>query len=80
MTTVFITATGTDIGKTYLTAALIRHLRRQGADTVVGFPNFSIGCLDAGKALAVPAKFFHALIQEHVRAARLQILHGLFHE
>ena len=30
MTAIFITATGTDIGKTYVTAALIRHLRQMG--------------------------------------------------
>ena len=30
MTAVFITATGTDIGKTFLTAGLIRHLRARG--------------------------------------------------
>ncbi len=30
MATCFITATGTDIGKTYLTAGLIRHFRAQG--------------------------------------------------
>jgi dethiobiotin synthetase len=30
MTAVFVTATGTDIGKTFITAGLIRHLRDQG--------------------------------------------------
>jgi dethiobiotin synthetase len=30
MTAVFITATGTDIGKTFLTAGLIRHIRGAG--------------------------------------------------
>src|SRR5262249_14989948 len=30
MTAVFITATGTDIGKTFLTAGLIRHIRSAG--------------------------------------------------
>ena len=30
MTAIFVTATGTDIGKTYITAALIRHLRAAG--------------------------------------------------
>jgi len=30
----FITATGTDIGKTYVTAGLLRHLRAQGASAI----------------------------------------------
>src|SRR6185437_15627892 len=30
MSAFFVTATGTDIGKTYVTAGLIRHLRAQG--------------------------------------------------
>ena len=30
MTTIFITATGTDIGKTFVTAGLIRHIRAAG--------------------------------------------------
>jgi dethiobiotin synthetase len=30
MTAIFVTGTGTDIGKTYVTAGLIRHLRRTG--------------------------------------------------
>ena len=30
MSALFVTATGTEIGKTFLTAALVRHLRRQG--------------------------------------------------
>jgi len=30
VTAIFVTATGTDIGKTYITAALIRHLRAAG--------------------------------------------------
>lgn len=30
MTAIFITGTGTDVGKTYVTAALIRHLRQMG--------------------------------------------------
>jgi dethiobiotin synthetase len=29
---IFVTATGTDVGKTYVAASLIRHLRRQGHD------------------------------------------------
>jgi dethiobiotin synthetase len=30
MTAIFVTATGTDVGKTFVTAGLIRHLRRSG--------------------------------------------------
>ena len=30
MTTIFITATGTDVGKTFIAASLIRHFRRMG--------------------------------------------------
>ena len=30
MTAVFVTATGTDIGKTFVTAGLIRHFRAAG--------------------------------------------------
>ena len=30
MTTIFVTATGTDVGKTFVTATLIRHLRANG--------------------------------------------------
>ncbi|HEY9346938.1 MAG TPA: dethiobiotin synthase, partial [Inquilinus sp.] len=30
MSALFVTATGTEIGKTFITAALIRYLRRQG--------------------------------------------------
>src|SRR5271155_98716 len=34
MSAFFITATGTDIGKTYVTAGLLRHLRSEGASTI----------------------------------------------
>ena len=34
MSAFFVTATGTDIGKTYVTAGLLRHLRREGASAV----------------------------------------------
>ena len=30
MTAIFVTATGTDIGKTFVTAGLIRHYRKAG--------------------------------------------------
>ena len=30
MSAIFITATGTDVGKTYVAASLIRHLRQMG--------------------------------------------------
>ena len=32
MTAIFVTATGTDIGKTFVTAGLIRHYRKAGGD------------------------------------------------
>jgi dethiobiotin synthetase len=34
MSAFFVTATGTDIGKTYVTAGLLRHLRRDGASAI----------------------------------------------
>src|SRR5271168_1970607 len=34
MSAFFVTATGTDIGKTYVTAGLLRHLRREGASAI----------------------------------------------
>jgi dethiobiotin synthetase len=34
MSAFFVTATGTDIGKTYVTAGLLRHLRGQGASAI----------------------------------------------
>ena len=34
MSAFFITATGTDIGKTYVTAGLLRHLRSEGASAI----------------------------------------------
>ena len=34
MSAFFVTATGTDIGKTYVTAGLLRHLRHEGASAI----------------------------------------------
>ncbi|HTW36409.1 MAG TPA: dethiobiotin synthase [Rhizomicrobium sp.] len=34
MSAFFVTATGTDIGKTYITAGLLRHLRAEGASAI----------------------------------------------
>ena len=34
MSAFFVTATGTDIGKTYVTAGLLRHLRGEGASAI----------------------------------------------
>ncbi len=54
MSAFFVTATGTDIGKTYITAGLIRHLRAQGKDArafkpvVSGFEMASAASSDPG--------------------------------
>ena len=58
MSAVFITATGTDIGKTFVTAGLIRHLRASGRDVdalkpvVTGFDPAHPEASDAGVLLA----------------------------
>ena len=58
MSTVFITATGTDIGKTFVTAGLIRHLRASGRDVdalkpvMTGFDPAHPEASDAGVLLA----------------------------
>lgn len=54
----FVTATGTDLGKTYLTAALVRHWRRAGLDPLAlkpvqsGFEQADAATSDAGRLLA----------------------------
>jgi dethiobiotin synthetase len=56
MPAVFITATGTDIGKTFVTAGLARHLRRQGRKVAVLKPvvsGFDIGTLPASDSVAL---------------------------
>ena len=54
----FVTATGTDLGKTYLTAALVRHWRRAGLEPLAlkpvqsGFAAAEAAVSDAGRLLA----------------------------
>lgn len=64
MTAIFVTATGTDIGKTFVTAGLVRHWRAAGAPVdalkpvMTGFDPAEAGGSDAGlllKGLGRPA-------------------------
>jgi dethiobiotin synthetase len=64
MTGYFVTATGTDIGKTYVSAALLRHWRGEGRavaalkPVVSGFDPAAVASSDTGQllaAMAVPA-------------------------
>ena len=54
----FVTATGTDLGKTFLTAALVRHWRRAGLEPLAlkpvqsGFTEADAASSDAGRLLA----------------------------
>jgi dethiobiotin synthetase len=58
MTAFFVTATGTDIGKTYVTAGLVRHLRAKGEavsalkPVASGFTMADAATSDAGQLLA----------------------------
>jgi dethiobiotin synthetase len=58
MTAIFITATGTDIGKTFVAAGLIRHLRASGREVdalkpvATGFDPGAAAASDAGVLLA----------------------------
>ena len=58
MTAIFITATGTDVGKTFVAASLIRHLREMGRDVeaikpiVVGYEPAQAAASDPGVLLA----------------------------
>ncbi len=58
MSAIFITATGTDIGKTFVAAGLIRHLRAQGREVdarkpvVTGFAPDQAATSDPGQLLA----------------------------
>jgi dethiobiotin synthetase len=58
VTTLFITATGTDIGKTFVTAGLIHALRRQGRTidalkpVLSGYDPAQLAASDAGQLLA----------------------------
>jgi dethiobiotin synthetase len=57
MTAVFVTATGTDVGKTFVTAGLIRELRKQGRPVqalkplISGFDPNAVGASDTGVIL-----------------------------
>lgn len=57
MTGYFVTATGTDIGKTYVSANLLRHWRREGLaiaalkPVMSGFDPSQLGASDAGQLL-----------------------------
>lgn len=57
MTGYFVTATGTDIGKTYVSANLLRHWRREGLAVAAlkpvmsGFDPAHLGASDAGQLL-----------------------------
>ncbi len=58
MSAIFITATGTDIGKTFVATSLIRHLRRMGRlveaikPVVSGFDPVLAGTSDSGQLLS----------------------------
>src|SRR5579859_6956036 len=58
MTALFVTATGTDIGKTFVTAGLIRALRRAGRTVdaakpvISGFAMETLAASDTGALLA----------------------------
>jgi dethiobiotin synthetase len=65
MSAIFVTATGTDIGKTFVAAGLIRHIRRAGGavdalkPVLTGFDPATAGASDAGvllTALGRPVK------------------------
>jgi dethiobiotin synthetase len=60
VTAIFITATGTDVGKTYVAASLIRHLRRMGHLVDAVKPVVS-GFDPAHAALSDPGILLHAL-------------------
>jgi dethiobiotin synthetase len=57
VTAIFVTATGTDVGKTFVTAGLIRHYRRQGRPVdalkpiVTGFDTAAVATSDPGVLL-----------------------------
>jgi dethiobiotin synthetase len=66
MTALFVTATGTDIGKTFVTAGLIRALRRAGRTVdaakpvISGFSMNRLGESDTGALLAAMGRPLHA--------------------
>ena len=60
MTTIFVTGTGTDVGKTFLSAALIRHWRAAGR-TVAAFKPVASGFDPATAAMSDPGVLLAAL-------------------
>lgn len=72
MSALFVTATGTEIGKTFVTAALARHLHRQGRAVRALKPVVS-GFDDATKAESDPAMLLRALDQAPTDAALAEI-------
>lgn len=58
MTAIFVTGSGTDVGKTFITAALIRHLRERGRavdaikPVISGFDSAQPQASDTGRLLA----------------------------
>jgi dethiobiotin synthetase len=68
----FVTATGTEIGKTFVTAALARHLRGQGRAVRALKPVVS-GFDNATKAESDPAMLLHALGRKVTDAALAEI-------
>ena len=60
MTAIFITATGTDVGKTFVAASLIRHLRQMGRLVDAIKPVVS-GFDPAQAAASDPGVLLHAL-------------------
>jgi dethiobiotin synthetase len=65
MTALFVTATGTDIGKTFVTAGVIRALRRAGRTVdaakpvISGFAMDGLGSSDTGVLLAALGRDLH---------------------
>jgi dethiobiotin synthetase len=70
MSTLFVTATGTDIGKTYVTAGLLRHLRGQGRPVAALKPVLS--GFD-GSPGSDPARLLEAMGEAATPAAIAQI-------
>jgi dethiobiotin synthetase len=69
MTAMFVTATGTDVGKTFVACGMIRQLRARGLAVealkpiATGFDAHSVHTSDTGRLLAALAR---ALTPEHV--------------
>ena len=75
MTAVFVSATGTDVGKTFVTAGLIRHFRNDGRavdaikPVVSGFDPAALAQSDPGALLAALGRPLTA--EEHTPAGAL---------